>query len=104
MYCRPKKVTESELLKVILNPRELIELKNKIAKKEARKALNIVESDDSDEDKDQVLIFPQNDAIIFNSKKFFDLINQMELQSIAYMIIDDQKKSDNIIAKLSKII
>ena len=52
MYCRPKKVTESELLKVILNPRELIELKNKIAKKEARKALNIVESDDSDEDQE----------------------------------------------------
>lgn len=82
-----KKVTESELLKVILNPQELMEKKNKIAKKEALKSLAI--DDDDSGDDDQTISFAQNDSIIFNSKKFFDLIDQMELQYFSYLIIDD---------------
>ena len=47
-----KKVVESELLKILLNPKELIEKKNVISKKEALKSLGVVDSDDSDDDKE----------------------------------------------------
>lgn len=84
--CGPSKVAQEHiLLSFEITLKKIKETRKKISENKATENKDEKQEDDDDElNSDKILVFEENDSLVFHPEKFLKLITQMDKQKAAY--------------------